>query len=572
MANVMSLKHLSNHVSRSGFELSRRNLFTAKIGELLPVCAIETIPGGHYRGQLDAFSRTQPLESSANTRIQEYYDWFFVPYRLLWKYSPAYFTQMSSNMPSADGPSGASTLVSTHVYSNTGIWQQIYDYLKANPNDNLDCCGMTKAYGMRKLLSYLGYGDIDPDVPTGTGIYTGEDRSVNIWRLAAYQKIYNDYYRNSLWESASPQSYNFDYSKGSVLQLAGYVKPLNYDTMFTLRYCNWNKDYLMGLLPSAQFGDESRININGQIGGYYTQYKDGSSTSEKGRIAIDTEASNVLNAPSDFKTDAGFGVLALRNAEFMQKWKEITRSADQDYKDQIKKHFNVDVSDDLSFKCRFLGGQVGQLNISDVVNTNLSSTGDQPDIMGKGIGNANGYFDFEAKEHGVIMCIYHAMPLLDYSSDRLDRMNTKLQFTDYPIPELDRVGMQGTRLHELNVSVASWMPTWSVDKDLFNNIIGYAPRYAEYKTAVDEVHGDFLETATHWVTPLNRGYFLDYFTSLYDHKQTSLDYRFFKVHPNIMDSIFAVNADSTLATDHLRINASFTINSVLPLDYDGLPY
>ena len=34
------------------------------------------------------------------------------------------------------------------------------------------------------------------------------------------------------------------------------------DTMFDLRYCNWNKDMLMGVLPNSQFGDVAVINVD----------------------------------------------------------------------------------------------------------------------------------------------------------------------------------------------------------------------------------------------------------------------------------------------------------------------
>ena len=34
------------------------------------------------------------------------------------------------------------------------------------------------------------------------------------------------------------------------------------DTMFDLKYCNWNKDMLMGVLPNSQFGDVAVIDIS----------------------------------------------------------------------------------------------------------------------------------------------------------------------------------------------------------------------------------------------------------------------------------------------------------------------
>ena len=37
MANIMSMKSVKNRPTRSGYDLSRRTCFTAKVGELLPI-------------------------------------------------------------------------------------------------------------------------------------------------------------------------------------------------------------------------------------------------------------------------------------------------------------------------------------------------------------------------------------------------------------------------------------------------------------------------------------------------------------------------------------------------------
>jgi hypothetical protein len=96
-----SYDNVRNHPSRDGFDLSQKKLFTAKVGELLPVYWTHVIPGTKFRIKTQWFTRTMPVETSAFTRIREYYDWFFVPYRLLWKYAPEVVTQMQQNVQSA---------------------------------------------------------------------------------------------------------------------------------------------------------------------------------------------------------------------------------------------------------------------------------------------------------------------------------------------------------------------------------------------------------------------------------------------------------------------------------------
>ena len=87
--------------------------------------------------------------------------------------------------------------------------------------------------------------------------------AVNLFFLAIYQKIYQDFFRWSQWENADPTSYNFDWYAGSgnlfgtsvgstIPSSSPYWKR---DNLFSLRYCNWNKDLFMGILPNSQFGD-----------------------------------------------------------------------------------------------------------------------------------------------------------------------------------------------------------------------------------------------------------------------------------------------------------------------------
>ena len=93
----MSLKSIRNKPSRNGFDLSFKKNFTAKAGELLPVMVKEVLPGDTFKINLKAFTRTQPVNTAAFARIREYYDFFFVPYNLLWNKSNTVLTQMLDN-------------------------------------------------------------------------------------------------------------------------------------------------------------------------------------------------------------------------------------------------------------------------------------------------------------------------------------------------------------------------------------------------------------------------------------------------------------------------------------------
>lgn len=85
-SNIMGLHGLKNKTSKNSFDLSHRNLFTAKVGELIPCSVFELNPGDTINLDTSYFTRTAPLDSAAYTRLRENVQFFFVPYSQLWKY------------------------------------------------------------------------------------------------------------------------------------------------------------------------------------------------------------------------------------------------------------------------------------------------------------------------------------------------------------------------------------------------------------------------------------------------------------------------------------------------------
>lgn len=584
MASVMSLKDLNNKVSRNGFDLSRKNCFTAKAGELLPVMLEEVLPGDKFKINTQWFTRTQPVNTAAYTRVREYYDFYFVPTRLLWRDFPQFITQMPNQQHAISVNNNGVNPSNRHPYFTSRDVGLLLEYYRTNKLTNF--FNLSRSELSCKLLSYLGYTGIfydSGDAANEFGGTFGPNFSLNPFPLLAYQKIYSDYFRNQQWERSASSTFNVDYlSAFNALSLhidtsqlystAANAKSYN---MFDMRYCDWNKDYFMGLMPNSQFGSDA---VASPLTGFVE-----SANNEKNIIDFDDTPVNGVNAFSKLSfnfganTDAGLSVIALRKAEALQRWKEISQSGDYDYKTQLQKHWNVNVSDVLSEKCRYLGGSSANLDISEVVNTNL--TGDaQSDIAGKGVGSGNGFIDFDAQEHGYIMCIYHCVPLLDYASTNMQKpLMTKTDVTDYAIPEMDKIGMVSVPFSQLVAYNPFSSDQMNADqfKSLQSKSLGYAPRYVEYKTSIDEVHGAFVKDLVSWVAPMSTDYIYNYF---YDRYGTNTDsvgaiaYDFFKVNPSILDTIFAVNSDSTVSTDQFLINSYFDIKAVRNLDYNGLPY
>lgn len=582
MANIMSLKSIRNKPSRNGFDLSFKKNFTAKAGELLPVMVKEVLPGDTFKINLKAFTRTQPVNTAAFARIREYYDFFFVPYDLLWNKSNTVLTQMYDNpqhavsldptknfVLSGEMPYTTSEDIATYIFdmSQNAIMQEY----------NFNYLNYERSAGTLKLLEYLGYGNFEPfyekswsEAPLMANV------NQNLFGLLAYQKIYSDFYRDSQWERINPSNFNVDYLDGSNMYVSAFKESdasfwQNYN-FFDLRYCNWQKDLFHGVLPHQQYGETAVASITPNLSGKLTL----TNFSTVGTSPV--TATGTIPTSSAFKqldTVGDLSVLVLRQAEFLQKWKEITQSGNKDYKDQLEKHWGVSVGDGFSELCTYLGGVSSSIDINEVVNTNITGSA-AADIAGKGVGVSNGEINFSSNgRYGLIMCIYHCLPLLDYTTDMLDPAFLKVNSTDYAIPEFDRVGMQSMPLLQLMNPLRSFADASGV-------VLGYVPRYIDYKTSVDQSVGGFKRSLNSWVISYNNTSVKNQFGSndplppLEPSEPVPsvapMNYTFFKVNPNCLDPIFAVKANSEISTDQFLCSSFFDVKVVRNLDTDGLPY
>nr|DAI40493.1 MAG TPA: Major capsid protein [Microviridae sp.] len=579
MANIMSLKSIRNKPSRNGFDLSFKKNFTAKAGELLPVMVKEVLPGDTFKINLKAFTRTQPVNTAAFARIREYYDFFFVPYDLLWNKSSTVLTQMYDN------PQHAVSLDPTQNYVLNGEMpystsQSIADYIYSLSTDTIasdyssNYMGYSRAKCAVKLLEYLGYGNYESFLssPWSTSPLMA-DLNHNLFGLLAYQKIYSDFYRDSQWERISPSTFNVDYLDGQNMYLTNFYnnKPfIESYNLFDLRYCNWQKDLFHGVLPHQQYGETAVASITPNVTGKLTL----ANFTTVGTSPATASGTATKSLPA-FDTVGDLSILVLRQAEFLQKWKEITQSCNKDSKDQLEKHWGVSIGDGFSELCTYLGGVSSSIDINEVVNTNITGSA-AADIAGKGVGVVNGEINFNSVgRYGLIMCIYHCLPLLDYTTDMLDPAFLKVNSTDYAIPEFDRVGMQSMPLIQL------MNPLRSV-ANASGLVLGYVPRYVDYKTSVDQSVGGFKRTLNSWVISYGNESVKNQVVLPFSAPPVEpfdpvpsvspMNFTFFKVNPNCLDPIFAVKVDSDMSTDQFLCSSFFDVKAVRNLDTDGLPY
>lgn len=575
--NPLDRARISTH--RSSFDLSSKKLFTAKVGEILPCYWQIAIPGNKYRISSDWFTRTVPVNTAAYTRLKEYYDFYAVPLRLISRALPQAFTQMTDYMTSA----ASSTENTSALTSVPNVTQSLLNLFlqTANAGDQpnvRDDAGLPIVYGSCKLLDMLGYGSMIASSNTGkaaiTKKYLGVDtlgdadnplvyqtsQTVNALPLLAYQKIYYDFYSNSQWEKHKAYAYNVDYWSGT-----GNIGLVT--DMVQLRYANYPKDYFMGMLPSSQYGSVAVLpgtlspNDNSSRVYAFTSGTGsvGSILNSPSSTAVTTNNTSAATRYATLNSD--LSALSIRATEYLQRWKEVVQFSSKDYSDQMAAQFGIKAPEYMGNHCHYIGGWSSVININEVVNTNLDTDSSQASIAGKGVSSKSGHvltYDCGA-EHQVIMCVYHAVPMLDWNLTGQAPQLTVTSVSDFPQPAFDQLGMQA-------------VPALNLQNNPGRNVsgsLGYNLRYWQWKSNIDTVHAGFRAGAAYqsWAAPLDGWQVLT--------SSGAWSYQSMKVRPQQLNSIFVPQVDAancSVAFDQLLCNVNFQVYAVQNLDRNGLPY
>lgn len=684
MANkVLGMHRLKNKVNRNAFDLSHRHMFTAQVGELLPVFSQWVNPNETFKIGYNGKTRTVSLNTDAFTRIRENIQYYFVPFQSLWKY----FEQQVNNMTKGDAGQNISKFATSSEdaaplttslpyvsYVDLASWlssmynhalEAIDSFYHMTIGEIIDCpaiefekwCAASSKYsdifvcdGYRlcraaKLLMSLGYGNfsnvIRYDIFAMTKKYVVEygdwfmdefisseyhleltkfeytsisnSPNLSILPLLAYHKICNDHYRNEKWQPFEPWTCNIDYlSPVRNMNAKTFINASLFTSSKTsiidLENSNLPLDYFTSVLPRAQYGDESAVaigmdktdallwfndpadktkgaifNSGANVPNDNLQKQNVDSTPSSGAYAFPVRSSSTGSVLIGFKGDltanSSMKISALRSATALQKYKEIQNSNDPDFASQVLAHFGIKPKVDERTSI-FIGGDDKTLSINPQVNTNFQRGG-EPEIKAIGIGDLSAGCKFTASTYGMIIGIYRAVPQLDYAHVGIDRNLFKTDATDFPIPELDSIGMQTQYRCELSAPQVGLCEDFSSsDTSAVGNGIdmsltyGYAPRYAELKSARDYFEGGFCSAYSSWVTGYDENFLRLWRRNLGSQSISqygSID-DLFKCRPSLLYPIFVNQWSGTVNDDKLLIGSVNTCVAVRPFSMYGLPY
>ena len=299
-------------------------------------------------------------------------------------------------------------------------------------------------------------------------------------------------------------------------------------------------------------------------------------------------------------TSSLFDVLSLVEAQAIQKWRQKSMLAGNKTADQFRAHHGEVPRHLIDHLPDFIGSVDNEIQITEITSqADTAASADESnlgEIAGRGYGASNNkVFHFHSDDYGILMLLHAIVPENTYSSFGFDFGNTMVYYNDFFQTEYQNIGLQAVPKYLLNSMDIYGSPVVETEHgeggeslpsaDL--GIVGYAPRYFNYKQYPSKVHGLFnpsrLSTYQQGVaSPF--GYddmqsfvmpradlVLQMDSSLLSVSTFTMTLSNLYVHPSLFDSIFAVNADESEITDEFISHVKFFCEASLPMNVVGLP-
>lgn len=473
-------------IKRNWFDLSHDVKMSSKFGRLAPILVQEVLPGEKFKIRSENLIRFAPMLAPVMHKVKAYVHYFFVPNRILWENWQPMITggrDGTANPPIPRAIEGVNT------------------------------------FDVGTLPDYMGF-------PTGVPVKSSD---YNLLALAAYQKIYYDYYVDP----------NLDANEFRPLS-DGATNPIEFYSQIKNRA--WKKDYFTSALPWAQRGPAVNLPIgdlapvyadNGTVpGDYYRWQAESELGNPEQSLAVGMKSTGQDPTPSnqlwaDLSTATASTITDLRRAESLQQFFEKLARGGHRYFEVLNRMFGVRNLDARLDRAEYIGGQAQDVVISEVLQTSETNESPLADMAGHALSvNAGKNSTYFTPEHGYIIGIMSVMPQAAYQQG-LPRHYSRGDRFDFYWKEFAHIGEQEILNKELYYSGAN------ADQDPF----GYTPRYAEYRYTPNRVAGDFRTSLSFWhmgrkfnnAPALNTDFVYmnpdsDYFTNIFNVTDQDVDY------------------------------------------------
>lgn len=517
--------------SPSGVNLSFQNLITSKPGTIVPLVCREVIPSRKGISLSGVFSATlPPLAFDAYMRVSLKVQAFFVPSRILCKSFESFFTGEGKSFL---GPSG---VVDEEEFIG------LLPYMKC---DSVQTAADLGVFERGTLADYLGM----MKSPEGAGDpYQIFSEPFSIMPFLAYHRLYEDWFRNTK------------------IQKSIYAEPYNHEDLNPNLFAAGSRDMFYN-----QTNDGNELCVLNDNPASIPTFVDGVKLTdlrqcnfEDDYFTICTPEPSESDVKVEISSDDDFSIAALRAANAMQLYADRHNIAGPRYQDRLRSDYNAELSNGVAQRSLLLGS--GELDVytKGIYQNNSTatpgSTNNPFESVGARYGDAyasgemNLIDNFVPAEPGYIMVVAELVPRVQYSSG-IDRKFHRYigpgSIVDMANPMLQGIGNQPVFCKELDTCS---------DGD---KVFGYTERYADWKTARDEVHGLVADGENLSSMVLQRSFR----HAVGDGPQISDS--FIKIPTNYMDNVTAVTAQ--VSQFGYQLDCYFRFGAIVPLSPYAIP-
>lgn len=595
---------------KNAFNLSHGCSLTTDMGLVVPVFVRDCVPGSDFRVSAHGLGRMLALVAPVMDDIDLYCHFWKIPYRIIDKDFPKF---ISGEIESSDylyryfTPHGVLEYLQAKLgnysfpFATSGSLFDMFGWGSIDYNSN-------KQYSSRKFqayasLIYYEYRVENIELPTpisdtsfidvlellaGVQEFGDDDLSAHIalfiyylakmsgnpsdnesdpvfWRYGFFRHAWRrDYFTSAFpWvQKGAPVTIpiggtvpvhfteNADFTLAQPLR-----KPADpsdpYEPSLMLGQYNEQPDAELGVDYPIQMKTRSNV-----VGGYHEQYMFNKGTEtpfpvryiERLRACVDPNSDGQPYADLEEATAVTINELRILNA--LQVYKERKLRYGGRYKEYLKGFFNQSSLDARLDYPEWLGGGKLLFNVSDIAQTSQTTEASpQGNLAGKGTAFGTGFAGFSHThiyEESLIMGLIYIAPKPCYCQG-ISRFDTKLNDPfDFFNPSFEHVGEQEIKKYELYGST----PDNHID-----DIFGYTPRYAEYRTWPSEVHGDFKSSLSYWKL-----------TRIFN-DVPALNAEFVYIQPAQLNRIFA----TTQEAGHILLDFWFDVKALQPMSKFGTP-
>ena len=543
----------------NSFNLSHSNGLTLRIGEIVPIFVDHLVPGDKFEIDTYLASRFFPMQAPIMTNVDIKTWAFAVPYRLVWEDYKEFFTGKNKRGDDVDPTfprvdySGLRNFYEQDIEEAAMLVKTgtLSDYLDL-PNIPVNSDSDEWASWYQKLPYFPSCSVLEP---------------------RAYQLIYNEWFRDQNIDD--PVEFGID---SYIYDFASSRAENEWQNLMTLRKLRWSKDYFTSALPTPSLAPDVALPVDSGVN-YIPSPQGGLIRTSEGQtfeddqnnlyaIASNTEpqaTSQPMKAGSSNRQNnvaydpngtlrANDNATTIRDLTYSrmiyQYLLDLARGGSIRYKDFVKTLFGVTLPDYRAEIPEYIGGGQQPVIVSEVLQTSETNETPQGNISGRAVSvGSNHHAYYKAKEHTIIMILACVMPRPSYMSG-LPKRHFKFDRFEYFIPQFDHVGDQEIKRKELSY----------YDNTVNDETFGYAPRYSEYKSAVNRVHGELRNTLAYWTMARD-----------FSRSTPFLSPQFLVPEKELIERPFFVQSDGRYKPEQLTLECSFNINANRPMSKYSTP-